>query len=385
MKVVRVRAIPLRVEASGDLSGYLPYPEKLAKLVRKAWVSCFVQIEADDGTVGLGESLAREVPEATAAIIEKLLAPVIIGRDPFDVDVLWELMYATMRTRGHNRGYFVEALSGVDIALWDLIGKASGRPVYTLLGGGHAPDRVKAYASSVLFGTSKEIASECSRLVEEGHDQIKIKVGMGDERDAANVKAAREAVGHDVDLMVDANSGYSPRQAIRMGRKFEMYDCAWFEEPVPPDNLDGYVEVAKALDIPIAGGESHFLRYDFRDMISKGAIDIAMPDVGRAGGISECRRIATLCSTFDKKYTPHVGLSGGGVRAASLHLAAAIPRGTFLNYEYYHIRGRPNPLSNDVMKRPVEEFSGGYVRVPKGSGLGIELDEKAIVKYTLPR
>jgi len=104
LKIVDVRAIPLRVEASGDLSGYLPYREKLGKLVRRAWVSCFVQVEAEDGTVGLGESLAREVPEATAAIIEKLLKPVIVGRDPYDVDVLWELMYATMRTRGHNRG-----------------------------------------------------------------------------------------------------------------------------------------------------------------------------------------------------------------------------------------------------------------------------------------
>lgn len=374
----------MRVEASGDLSGYLPHREKLGRLVRRAWVSCFVQVEAEDGTIGLGESLTREVPEATAAIIEKLLKPVIVGNDPFDVDVLWELMYGTMRTRGHNRGYFVEALSGVDIALWDLMGKCSGKPVYTLLGGNHAGDRVKAYASSVLFGKPAEVAAECLRLVEEGHDQIKMKVGMGEEEDTANVKAARDAVGYGVQIMVDANSGYSPRQAIRMGRKFERYECTWFEEPVPPDDIEGYVEVARALDIPIAGGESHYLRYDFREMISSGAIDIAMPDVGRAGGISECRKISNLCTTFDKQYTPHVGLSGGGVRAASLHLAAATPRETFLNYEYYHIRGQPNPLSNEVMKRPVEVFRDGYVEVSKGPGLGIELNEKKANKYALP-
>jgi len=385
MKVKDVKSIPLRVPATGALSGYLPYRDTLAKLVRKSWVSCFVQVETDEGEVGLGECLAREVPEATATIVEKLLKPVIVGRDPQDIDVLWELMYATMRTRGHNRGYFVEALSGVDIALWDLLGKLSGNPVYRLLGGAYDSDRVKAYASSVLYGTPKEMAAECSRLVDEGHDQIKVKIGMGIEKDAHAIKAIRDAIGYDVDIMCDANSAYSVKDAIRVGRNLERFECFWFEEPVPPDMVDGYVEISRALDIPIAGGESHFLRYDFRDLITKNCIDVAMPDVGRVGGISECRKIATLCATFGKKYSPHVGLSGAGIRAASLHLAATIPREVFLTYEYYQIRGQPNPLSNDVMKKPVELFEDGYVKMPGGNGLGIELDERVARKYDIRR
>jgi D-galactarolactone cycloisomerase len=384
LKITDVVAIPLRVPQKGDLSGYLPYRESLGRIVRNAWVSCFVKVITDEGVHGTGESLAREVPEATAAIIEKLLKPVLVGRDPRDTEVLWELMYGALRTRGHNRGYFVEALSGVDIALWDLAGKAARRPVYELLGGAF-DTRVKTYASSVLYGRPKEMASECLKLVEEGHDQIKVKVGMGEAKDAGNLKAIRDAVGYDVDIMVDANSAYSPYQAIRVGRKFERYECFWFEEPVPPDDIDGYVEVARSLDIPIAGGESHSLRYDFRDLISRNAIDVAMPDAGRAGGISECRKISVLASAFDKKYSPHVGLSGAAIRSASLHLAASMPKNVFLTYEYYHIRGRPNPLSNDVMKKPVETFKDGYVEVPRGPGLGIELDEKVAKKFAITK
>ncbi len=380
MKITNVKAIPLRVPVKGELSGYLPYRETLGELVRNAWVSCFVKVKTDEGVYGIGESLAREVPEATAAIIEKLLKPVIMGRDPRDVEVLWELMYNTLRTRGHSRGYFVEALSGVDIALWDLMGKAERKPVYKLLGGAY-DTKVKTYASSVLYGKPKEVAAECLRLVEEGHDQIKVKVGMGEGKDVANFKAIRDAIGYDVDIMLDANSAYSPYEAIRVGRKFERYECFWFEEPVPPDDIDGYVEVARALDVPIAGGESHCLRYDFRDMLARNAIDVAMPDVGRAGGITECKKIATLASTFDKKYSPHVGMSGAGIRSASLHLAASMPRNVFLTYEYYRVKGRPNPLSNDVMKKPVERFQDGHIMVPDGAGLGIELDERVAKKF----
>ena len=383
MKIKDLRAIPVRAQATGPLSGYLPYSETLAMLVRKAWASCFVQVTTDEGVVGLGESLAREAPEATAAIIEKLLKPIIIGRDPQDIDVLWELMYGSMRTRGHNRGYFVEALSGVDIALWDLLGKASGRPVYRLLGGAYDSERVKAYASSVLYGKPAQMARECQKLVEGGHDQIKVKIGMGEDKDVASLKAIRDEIGYDIDIMVDANSAYSMKEAIRLGRKLEKFECFWFEEPVPPDNIDAYVEISKSLDIPIAGGESHFLRYDFRDLIARNAIDVAMPDIGRAGGISECRKIASLCVTFGKKYSPHVGLSGAGIRAASLHLSATIPRDVFLTYEYYQIRGQPNPLANDITTRPVERFKDGYVAMPEGDGLGLELDEKQARKFRI--
>jgi L-alanine-DL-glutamate epimerase-like enolase superfamily enzyme len=211
-----------------------------------------------------------------------------------------------------------------------------------------------------------------------------MKVGMGEGKDEANIKAVRDAIGYNIDLMVDANSAYSPYQAIRLGRKLERYECLWFEEPVAPDNIDGYVEVARALDIPIAAGETHFLRYDFRDLMARNAVDIVMPDVGRAGGISECKKIAVMAAAFGKKYTPHVGLSGAGVKAASIHLSATIPGEVFLGYEYFQIRGRPNPLANDVIEHPIETFQKGYVDLPTSPGLGIELKESSLRKFLTP-
>ena len=178
--------------------------------------------------------------------------------------------------------------------------------------------------------------------------------------------------------MVDANSAFNAHQAVRMGRRFERLECYWFEEPVPPDDINGYIEVSRKLDIPIAGGESSFTRFDFRDLIARDALDVVMPDIGRAGGISECRKIAAMASAFDKSYSPHVGLSGAGVRAASLHLAASLPRETFLTYEIYDVKGQSNPLASLVTEENIEKFEHGYVQVPRKAGLGIEFNEKEL-------
>lgn len=241
--------------------------------------------------------------------------------------------------------------------------------------------RVKSYASSMLFGTPDEVSKEALQLVTEGHDQIKLKVGMDEDDDVRNVKAIREAIGFDVDLMVDANSAYSAARAIRVGREFEKYECFWFEEPVPPDDVNGYAEVAKALDIPIAAGESHFSRYDFRDLILQNAVDIVMPDIGRVGGVSEAKKISVLASTFGKGLSPHVGLCGAGVRAAAIHFAATLPKEISMPYEYYQIRNRPNPLAIEIVEEQVERFDHGYVSVSSKPGLGINLDENVLASF----
>lgn len=377
MKIVDVKAYPLLAPREEVISGYLPYSETLSKTVRRAYASCFVKVLTDEEVAGVGESIVREVPEATAAIVERLLKPIVVGSDPFDVEVLWERMFNALRTRGHSRGYFVEAISGVDCALWDTMGKALRLPVHKLLGGAHE-DRVKAYASSILFGSTTEVAEKARELVEKGHDQMKLKVGMEPERDVENVQALRDAVGYGVDLMVDANSGYNAHTAIRVGRKFERYECYWLEEPVPPDDLGGYVEVSRALDMPVCGSESLFGRYDYRELIAKRAVDIVQPDIARSGGISECRKIAAMAEAFNKPYTPHVGLSGAGCRAATLQFVATLPREIFLTYEYMFM---PNPLAEEVLAEPIENFKDGYVELPKRPGLCLELKEEAMSKY----
>jgi L-alanine-DL-glutamate epimerase-like enolase superfamily enzyme len=387
MKITNIETYVLRTPRpeTGKVTAdsFLPYWTHLTKAgIRSYYVTCFVKVITGEGLEGIGECTVREAPEAHAEIIERLLKPIIVGSDPSDHQVLWDRMFASLRTRGHSEGFFLEAISGVDLALWDLTGKKLGLPVHKLLGGAHE-DKVKAYASSIFFGKPEDVADEARRLVEKGHDQMKLKIGMsstgpGRGADVANVKAIRDAIGYDIDLMVDANSAFSASSAIRIGRKLEHYEVYWFEEPVPPDDLDGYIRVSHALDIPVSGSESLFGRYNFRDLIVKQAVDIVQPDIGRCGGISECQKIAAMAEAYDLPFTPHVGFSGGGVRAATLQFVSTLPREIFLTYEYMY---RPSVIGNEVLKEPLERFHKGYLELPTKPGLGIELNEQALADH----
>jgi len=384
MEIVDVLAYPVYAEAKTPISGYLPYEEELGKKVRRGYSACFVKVVTDEGAYGFGESLVREVPQATAQIVEKLLKRIIVGKNPLDVEVLWEEMFSALKTRGHLKGYFIEALSGVDIALWDLKGKLLNQPVYNLLGG-RFQGKLKAYASSIVFGKPEVMAKRAKEWVNEGHDQIKVKVGMGIERDEINLKAIRDEVGYDVEIMADANSAYNFSKALKLGRILESLQISWFEEPVPPYDLEGYKQLKRKIDVPICAGESHFTRYDFKDLIINECIDIVQPDVARAGGISECIKIANLARTFSTPYTPHIGLSGAGCRAASIHLSASLPKETFLTYEIYDIKESPNPLAEDICDSPIEIFSNGYIKVSDRVGLGLEINEEKLKSYLVEK
>jgi D-arabinonate dehydratase/D-galactarolactone cycloisomerase len=387
MKITNVEAYPLRAprpESGKEMPDhFLPYWRHLKSAgIRDYYVACFVKVFTDDGLVGVGECTVREAPEAHAKIIEKLLKPILIGHDPFDRQVLWERMLASLRTRGHTEGFFVEAISGVDIALWDLIGKKLALPIHKLLGGAH-DNKVKAYASSLYFGKPEEVGAEARRLVEQGHDQMKLKIGMssaglGRDADVANVKAIRAAVGDDVDIMVDANSAFSVRSAIAVGRKLERYEVFWFEEPVPPDDLDGYIHVSAALDVPVCGSESLFARYNFRDLIVKHAVDIVQPNIARCGGISECQKIAAMAEAHNMPFTSHIGLSGAGCRAATLQFVATLPREIFLTYEYMY---RPSVIGSQILSESLEKFENGYLELPTKPGLGIELNDDVLKRF----
>jgi L-alanine-DL-glutamate epimerase-like enolase superfamily enzyme len=367
MKITNVEAF--------SLTAPLKEPWKIAKVVIREMTCTLVKISTNAGITGIGESLARLGPEATRAIVDKILKPILIGADPFDVEILWEQMFSALRTRGHHKGFMIEAISGVDIALWDIIGKATNLPVYKLLGG-KAREKVEAYASSLLFKETDVLVKEAVELVEEGYRSIKLKIGQGIQKDAHNVKAIREAIGDGINLMVDANSGFDAHNAIALGKELERHHVFWMEEPVPPDDLCGYQKVSRALTIPVAAGESEFTRYGFRDLITQGNIAIVQPDVARAGGISEVKKIAVLASSYNLPYCPHTGASGAVCVAASIQLSAAIPN--FLIFEYMY---PPNPLREDILKEPLLEVHNGYIQVPDKPGLGIELDEGKVAEY----
>ncbi len=389
-KIKYVKAYPLRSPRPGirpdKPDHYLPYWEELAKAgVRSNYYFVLVEIGTDDGVVGWGESIVREVPTAHVEIINRLLAPIIVGEDPLAIEDLWQRMFSSLKTRGHFGGFFLEALSGIDIALWDIAGKVYSQPVYKLLGG-PTRNKIKAYASSVFWNCMSKknfqcVVDEVSRLVSQGYDQIKLKIGMekmglGKNMDVTLLKAIRDTVGYDFDLMVDANSAYSVGEALKIGSALERYEVLWFEEPLPLSNVEGYAELRRKLGVMIAGGESLFSKYDFIKFVNRRALDILQPDISRCGGITEFHKIAAICEAEELLIAPHTGLSGPGCRAATLHMATALPRNVFTTYEYmYKI---DNPLVTEVSKGPIESFSEGYLKIPKGPGIGFEPDMKVV-------
>jgi D-galactarolactone cycloisomerase len=345
--------------------------------------SCIVEIETADGVVGWGECYGPS--QVARAYIESQYAPRIVGRDAFDVEVIWEDLYNRIKDYG-NTGMAISALSGIDIALWDIIGKSCGKPVHKLIGGAYRTE-VQSYATGLYFidmdRLVEEAVEEAGGYVSQGFRAVKMKIGLGDPRlDIRRVAAVREAVGDDVRLMVDANHCFTVPAAIRLGRELEALNIEWFEEPISPEDLDGYVEVTRALDIAVAGGENEFTRWGFRDIVTRKAMDIVQPDVCAAGGISECRKIAALALAHGVECVPHAWGSAIGL-AATLHFLAALPdqppsfrpMPPLLEFEQCE-----NPFRDLLTVDPIVQ-NQGVVAIPTGPGLGVEIRRDILDRY----
>ncbi|MHB8620048.1 MAG: mandelate racemase/muconate lactonizing enzyme family protein [Chloroflexota bacterium] len=396
-RITRVEAIPLRVRAaSGDtywgkaswgkehlaaerpLSAEYPPPARRRYIYSDTIDCCLVRIETDSGYVGWGEAKAPVGVEATARIIQDLLAPLVAGRNPLEVRLLWETMYGAMRVRGHSTGFWLEAISGVDIALWDLAGRLLDQPIHVLLGGAFR-ERMRVYASGLpgLYDGSDNSALDRLAELAQGHiaagfKAMKMAVGHGIECDLRAVRAVREAVSSETDLFVDAAGVYEPQQAIRFGRELERLDVGWLEMPIPTDNLPGYIQVATALDIPIAL-DALSNRFHARDYVGGGGLDVIQPDVCRAGGITESLKMAEVADLFGAACAPHVSIGSAVQFAATLQLGLALPN--LLIAEHWI---GDNPIGDAILRRPMPLPVGGYITPPSGPGLGIEVDEAAV-------
>jgi D-galactarolactone cycloisomerase len=354
----------------------------------RAWydtrMAMIVEIETDSGLIGWGECYG---PAWITAAAVRTMAPWLIGQDPLRGDDLWRTLYARLRDHG-QKGAVIEGLSGIDIALWDIKGKHFGAPVHQLLGGAvrlEAP----AYATGLYrrqSGSPPEyLAEEAASYVAEGFRAVKLKVGFGVEEDAAAARAVRDAIGPDVALMIDANHAYDRVAATRLGRMVEDLDIAWFEEPVPPEDLEGYRALRSALSMPIAGGECEFTRFGFRDVLSAQAMDIIQPDVCAAGGLSECKKIADMAEAFGVRCNPHVWGTGIAI-AASLQLLAVLPPHTPTS-----LTSLPPMLEFDRTEHPIRQAiltqpltpERGVARVPEGPGLGIDIDRQALAGFSV--
>ncbi len=341
--------------------------------LKYARTSTFVEVLTDEGVTGLGSCLGTP-PSAIKAIVEDVFAPALRGRDPFEIEGIWRDLYIGRLERSSGpRGLGVGALSGIDIALWDIKGKALGVPIYQLIGGA-AHTRVRAYASSIYWQAPETAYEEARRYVAQGYTGVKMKIGGDLDRDLAMVSAVREAVGPKIDLFVDANVCYTTKLALRVVRELERLNVFWFEEPIPFDDLEGQKLLSDATSVRIATGENYYTRYGFRDLINRRAVDVVQPDTARCGGISEVRKIAAMATANDLLFVPH-SFGDAALELAALHVIAATPEAFIIEHDITY-----NPLRSELGGELLEARDG-YLALPNRPGLGIELTDEFREKY----
>ncbi|MFS4439307.1 mandelate racemase/muconate lactonizing enzyme family protein [Paracoccaceae bacterium GXU_MW_L88] len=340
-----------------------------------------VEIICDDGTVGWGECLGPARPNAAIVAAYKGF---LVGQDPLESEKLWAVLYNALRDQG-QRGLTITALSGIDIALWDLKGKHFGVPISTLLGG-RWRTRIEAYATGSFkrdgIDRVSDNAEEMAGHAAAGFNRMKIKIGFDPAEDLRVIAAVREAIGPERRLMIDANHGYTASEAISVGQRAAEYGIDWFEEPVVPEQLAAYREVRARQPIPLAAGETWHTRWGYREPLETRAVDIIQPDLCGVGGISEAKKVADLASLYGVRVVPHVWGTAVQIAAALQFMSALTPdpvRGKpvepILEFDRTH-----NPFRQAVATAPLDHVDG-WVEVPDGPGLGIEINRDALREF----
>ena len=325
---------------------------------------------------------------AAAYVLEHHLKPILLGQNPFDVELLWEKMYRSTLNYG-RKGLVIEAISAVDIALWDIIGKATSQPVYNLLGG-KTRDRIPVYASRLYAHKDLDLlAAQAESFRNQGFKAMKHRFGYGPRdglegmrRNLELSRTVRNAVGPDIEVMADAYMGWDVTYAIRMIRMLEDagLNLKWIEEPVIPDDVDGYARIRREVHTPISGGEHEFTRYGYRELIRREAVDILQPDVNRIGGITEARKIWAMAAAYDIPVIPHAG------QMHNYHLVISHLNSPMA--EYFPPASEGGALDDDTLFW--ELFTGepraenGFVRLPDKPGLGLELNWPQIRRWAIP-
>jgi L-rhamnonate dehydratase len=335
-----------------------------------------ILVHTDEGIVGIGE--VDSSPDVAAAVVEARgshaiahgLRELLIGEDPLDVEGLWQKMYRGVIFYG-RRGVAIHAISGIDIALWDIKGKALGKPICELLGT-PVHDRIRAYASRLMPESPAEVVDAVQELTEQGFTAIKLGWGPLGKDPAHDVRLARAAceAANGAEILIDAGLGYGADAgaATRVARELEDLGAFWLEEPFEPDEYEAYAELADGVDIPVAAGEQDVTVWGFRELIERGRVDIVQPDVTRCGGITETVRIAELARSLGVRTVPHAWKSGI-IKAASLHVNAVLPDALFQEYCV-----ADTPINTRLTQQRLPLESDGCVAVPTAPGLGVDLD-----------
>ncbi len=349
-----------------------PKPVVFAHLKMDVRKIALVRILTDEGIVGIGDTDAEPTGDSVVKdIILRRFRPLLIGEDPLNIGYLWDKLHAVQRSTARE-GLESFALSAVDVALWDVLGKAVNKPVSVLLG--RRRDEIPAYASWSYL-TPDDVVEKMERTRAEGYGGAKIRIGVDPARDIALVSAAREALGSDRDLMVDVNSGWSRADALRNAKALERFSLKWIEEPVDPRDIDAYRELRKGVATPIALGEHHNSQREFVELLKAGAGTVYQPDV-RAGGISECMKIANMVNSWGFQVALHC--FGSAIKyAATLQMMASIHNSYYLEWNMNEC-----PLKTALVENPIV-VEAGMVRIPDRPGIGVVLNETAVQEYTL--
>ncbi|MDA7423299.1 mandelate racemase/muconate lactonizing enzyme family protein [Thalassococcus lentus] len=386
MKITAIRSHVLQCDMPEEL-GYSQqyYAKRTAHLV---------EVQTDDGVTGWGECFGPgNVALANKTIVEKVIQPMVLGMDPMDRDVIWHKVYNLLRDHG-QKGMPLQSLSGVDIALWDIAGKVTGQPIHKLIGGAHRSD-VAAYGYGMMLKRESvddhvaRFADEAAKIIGMGFSATKMKTGLGPRDDVRLCQAVADAVG-DARFMVDANHCYTTSDAFYVGRALDEMGAYWFEEPVAPEDLDGYRELRAGLKVNISGGEAEFNRWGWRGILENRGLDIAQPEVCALGGITEYLRVLALCHAHFTPVVNHVWGSAIAV-ATNLQLLAAMPPmpgglhpwEPMLEFDTTENRFRDHLLADPLDIQGQVARNNGRVAIPTGPGLGVEPDMDFIREYEI--
>ena len=336
-----------------------------------------VTVEAENGLIGIGESHAPVAPRVVRTIIEDLFSPLLVGEDAREIGRLWERMFSAMHLRSHTQGFTLEAIAGIDIALWDLLGKFRQEPVYLLLGGAYRTG-LELYSSGISGETLSAKAGTVCDILESGFRVLKVSCGRGGlEQQMEIVRAVSDAVGDQGQLAVDAHGAFDLSDALRFAAFLdELGNILWLEDPLIPEDRHGYKELTRSTTLRIAMGETECNRFGVRDRLVGRECDVLLPDVCRAGGISETLRIAQLADVFGVSWASHVSTSTPVHLVAGLHVGAVTPNFLISELPYGFAEG---PFGNVLLTEPIE-ITGGRMALTDKPGLGIDLDEAAVEK-----
>ena len=358
MKITAVRATPIAV----------PLSDPKIPWVWGTFSHVVVEIETDEGLTGCGEAYGHGVPRAVAEVVNEVLRPLLVGEDSSDIAGLARKMFHRTHLFGRY-GVTTFAISGVDIALWDLAGKRAGVPLYQLLGGAESRE-VKAYASLVRYSDRDQMAADAEKASGEGYEMLKLH-----QIDVESIRRGREAMGGEPFLTVDVNCEWQPHQAVEMAVAMDEYELHWLEEPVwPPEDFRGLAKVMEDSAVPLAAGENACTAHQFRHMIDERAVRYPQPSVVKVGGVSEFLKVATLAEAANMELAPHSPYFGPGF-VATLHLIAHTRRARWIEKLYCDLE--------TSIYTPALEIEDGVYTIPEGPGLGVEVDPQVLKEYAL--